>query len=442
MHKRALPRLRWWQRVVVCRALEHDGAGRLVWSTVVQSGPRQIGKSVIERVICGWRQHMGGLFGEPQDVLHLAHKLDAAREVWSPAARFAAGQYGPGAVRWTNGEETITLPDGSRWLIQAANEGAGVSFTLSLVLVDEAWRVPRGVVDNGLVPTMADVEQPQLWLVSTAGTSASDLMRVNRDIAIAGLEPDVDASTLLIEWSTAPGSGVDIADPGVWRAVSPHWDERRATAIRKAFSRATDAAGEMAFRQQWLNQWVPTLSAPLFGTDVVNAATTLAPLPAGPTALGIDVSADRQLAVIAACAGGVVEVAAVTTPARAPGLVLELTGRRDVTAIGFDGLGHAASVADELAKTDLERLLLRVNGRDMATASGRVFDDLAARTLAVRSDPLLDESLRAARRRTYGQTWTFAREGSVSGVPLIAAACAVWAAEHAKSAPERSQIWV
>jgi hypothetical protein len=444
MHKTVLPRLRWWQKLVLCRALEHDADGRLVWRDVVQSGPRQTGKSVLERVVCGWRQHQGVLLGEPQDVLHLAHKMHAAEEVWKPAGRWAAGVYGRGAVRWTNGEQQITLPDGSRWLIQAANDGAGVAFSLSLVLVDEAWRVPRGIVDNGLVPTMAEVVDPQLWLVSTAGTSTSDLMLTYRQLGMAALDPGEDASVLLIEWSAPPGDEVDIADPGVWRAASPHWDARRETAVRRAFSKVTDHAGELAFRQQWLNQWVPTLSAPMFTGELVDAATWRAALPAGPVAFGFDVSDDRSTAVIAACVAGVVEVAAVCTPARCALLLLELAGRRDPVAVGYDGTGPAAAVAADrvLTGTVVEERLVRITGRDMAAASGQVFDRLSAGSLAVRPDPALDEALRGARRRTYGQTWTFARSGQVSGVPLLAGTAAVWAHEHAPAPVERSQIWV
>lgn len=444
MHKTRIGRLRWWQRVVICRALEHDKRGRLVWETVVQSGPRQTGKSVIERVICGWRQHMGALFGAPQDVLHLAHKLEAAREVWSPAARFMAGQYGPGSVRWTNGEECITLQDGSRWLIQAANEGAGVAFSLSLVLVDEAWRVPRGLVDNGLIPTMAEVEQPQLWLVSTAGTSVSDLMRINRRLAIAALEPTRSASTLIVEWSAPPDESIDISDPGVWRAASPHWDERRATRIRRAFSKIVDLASEYAFRQQWLNQWVPSLSSPMFAPDVVEGAMWDETLPdETPSALGFDVATDRSHACVTRHAGAVIEVVATPTPAALPAKLVELAGRFEPVGIGYDRTGQGNGVADELAGTETARLLVPITRRDLATACGKLFDRLPIGRVGLRRDPLLDEALRGAGKDPYGKTWTFRRDGEPSGVPLLSAAAALWADEHpAEVEVEESQIWV
>ena len=151
---------RWWQRLALLRALEHDADGQLVWPMVVLSGPRQVGKSWLERMVCNWRIHQGERFGEEQALLHVAHKLLAAQEVWRPVARSLSAV---ADVRWTNGEQQIELEDGSRWMIQAANDGAGVSFSLSMGLVDEAWRVHRQVVDEGIEPTMAEAASTQMW---------------------------------------------------------------------------------------------------------------------------------------------------------------------------------------------------------------------------------------------------------------------------------------
>ena len=214
--------------------------------------------------MCDWRMHQAEWFGEEQAILHIAHKLVAAQEVWRPAARAWAHE---ARVRWANGEQMIELTDGSRWMIQAANDGAGVSFTLSMALVDEAWRVNREVVDEAIMPTMAESASPQLWLVSTAGTSSSDLMLVNRAAALAELDEPRPGSTLLLEWSAPPDPDLDIDDPGVWRAFAPHWDggggeERMRTARAKVTERA--------FRQQWLNQWVPSAESPLLDEAVVH----------------------------------------------------------------------------------------------------------------------------------------------------------------------------
>jgi hypothetical protein len=431
--------LRWWQRLVLDRAFEHDSAGRLVWNTVVLSAPRQVGKSWLERLVLAWRLHQRDRFGEEQTGLHVAHKLLAAQEVWRPAARWASGVYGKGAVRWANGEQQIELPDGSRWLIQAATDGAGVAFSLSTALVDEAWRVPREVVDGAIMPTMAEAEQPQLWLVSTAGTSQSDLMLTYRALGLALEQPGERDGLLLVEWSAPPDPDLDIDDPGVWRLASPYWDARR-------LERVADARGkvsERVFRQQWLNQWVPTVSEPLFDPDVWGECRWEGRLPAGPVALGADVAGDRSHAAIVACSGRVVQVVderdgAAWVPAR----LVELGEAFEVTAVGVDGSGPAATVADQLAGTELGARLVVLTGRHLAAACGRMFDAVCDGTVAAVPDDRLDGAVFNAAKRVYGQSWVFARHANgVSGVPLLAATVAAWAADHVPAPVEMSAIW-
>ena len=439
MHIRPLKAVRWWQTLALHRAFEHDAEGRLVWRTVILSAPRQVGKSYVERVACGWRLHQGDRFGGPQDVLHVAHKLIGAQEVWRPAARWAMATYGRDSVRLANGEQRIEIPDGGRWMIQAANEGAGVAFSLSMVLVDEAWSVSRTVVDAALAPTMAEAEQPQIWLVSTAGDNRSDLMSGYRALALGLEEPGDADDILLIEWSAPPDPALDIDDPEVWRAASPHWDGRRLVAVGEARRKV----GELQFRQQWLNQWVPQLSPPLFAPEVWPAARWDDLLPPGRPAFGVDVAADRSAAWIVAIVAGVVEV--VDTR---PGVswvadrLVELTAAWDPTAIGVDGTGPGATVADQLAGTEAAPRLVVLTGRQVTTAAAAAYDAICDGRVRARGHEDLDRAVFAAQRRSVGQAWTFARQvGDVPCAPLLAAVVGLWASEHAPESVEVSQIW-
>lgn len=262
--------LRGWQRYALHRALEVDADGRLVWSKVIVTVGRQSGKSVLSRAACMWRIHHATRFGEPQTVLHVANRRATAVEVMRPAGRWAVEQYGKKAVKWGNTETSIELPTGDRWLVQAANDSAGVGYAVSMVFVDEAWRVKREVVDDALAPTMAERDQPQLWLVSTAGDSASDLMGAYRARAIEQLQTPTDL--LLLEWSAPPDA--DPSDPDVWPFGSPEWNARRAGFLRSQF----DAIELEAFRREFLNQW--TQSANHWLKDAAwTATTTTAPFP-------------------------------------------------------------------------------------------------------------------------------------------------------------------
>lgn len=434
---------RWWQTLALERALEHDRDGVLCWPTVVVSAPRQVGKSWLERIVCGWRMRQMDRFGgQPQDILHVAHKLDAAQEVWRPAAR--AAKRDGSAVRWANGEQRIELPDGSRWMIQAANDGAGVAFSLSMALVDEAWRVARQVVDDAIQPTMAESVSPQTWLVSTAGTSESDLMLSYRAAAIAAMDAGAPGEVLLLEWSAPPLEDLDLDDVDVWRDSSPHWDQRRADAVR----RARQTAEERAFRQQWLNQWVPAESRPLLeGARWEALATLEGPEPV--LTFGVDVSPDRAYGIVAAYGGNaVVELAAVSPRAGdmeppagagaawiAPWLLERADAHGGRWLVGLDASGPAATIAAQLRGTALEHRVVPMSGRDTATASAGLYDRMTGYPAGVRLrvHPMLQAAVLGARWRTYGQARTFARDesGGTSGVPLVAAAAAVWSAERA-----------
>lgn len=294
MHPKRTTGHRWWQEFVVTVLLQHDDAGDLCFRTALLGTARQSGKSWTLRELAMWRTEQAERFGEVQTVVHAAAKLSQAVGVWSPAARWAerhpiaptgaaapglwdlpTAAAGPGGwkVRTANGSEAISRRDGSAWVPQAANDQLGVSLSVSLAIVDEAWDVPRWIVDNGLVPTQAEASSGQLLLVSTAGQprtgEISDLYPSYRVEALAEL--DAPASTLILEWSADPDA--DPGDPETWRQASPHWDDRRRTLLEQEWRKAQTSPQAMAaFRLQWLNQWPDSQDAARWIPSRVTAA--------------------------------------------------------------------------------------------------------------------------------------------------------------------------
>jgi phage terminase large subunit-like protein len=239
-----------WQKYALDRALEYDENRELVWSAVIITVARQSGKSFLSRAVCMWRLHHADLFGEPQTILHVANKRSTAMEVMRPAGLWAAATYGKKAVKWGNEAAGIELPSGDRWLIHAANDSAGVGYSCSMIFVDEAWKVKREVVEDSLVPTMAMKNQGQLFLISTAGDSTSDLMQAYRQRALDRLEDPEPGSVLLLEWSAPAEADPDQVD--TWRWGSPAWDDKREAFVRQQWHRIE----ESAFRREYLNMWV------------------------------------------------------------------------------------------------------------------------------------------------------------------------------------------
>jgi hypothetical protein len=260
--------LRWWQQLVAGRLLEHDADGRLVWETMVLTLARQVGKSWLLRELCLWRMHQSKRFGEPQDVMHTGKDLAICKEVQRPARVWAKRNKHDYKVREVNGQEEIELlEDGSRWMVRAKDAVYG--YSAAAAAVDEGWKVPAASVDEGLTPTMAEREQAQLWLVSTAHRRATKLMLERRTVAL--LELETGAGDLLIEWS--PREGAAVADVDAWRQASPHWTARRHSLISRRLKALEAGEGtededepdpEQSFRAQWMNQW-PRKHTPLGG---------------------------------------------------------------------------------------------------------------------------------------------------------------------------------
>jgi hypothetical protein len=263
--------LRWWQRLVATRLLEVDAGERLLWETLVLSTARQVGKSWLLRELAMWRIEQTPRFGEPQDVLHTGKDMAVCLEVQRPARVWCKARHdGLYRVREANGQVEIEhTPDGSRWLLRAKEAVYG--YSVSLAVVDEAWKVRSSSVDEGLTPTMAEREQPQLLLVSTAHRKATKLMLEARHVALNALEDP--GSDLLVEWSAPAGAEMD--DPSSWRQASPHWTSRRRGLIGKALERAQageiedpeEPDPEQSFRAQWLNQWPRKLAEPTGATE-------------------------------------------------------------------------------------------------------------------------------------------------------------------------------
>ncbi len=144
-------------------------------------------------------------FGEAQNVLYTAQDRNRALLKWeddqlpvlqaSPLSRLFT-------VRRQRGQETIRWANGSRWGITAPNETAGHSQTLDLAFADEAWARTDNLLETGISPTMITRPQPQLWVVSTAGTVASTWLRGKVD---AGRGQPDGRRTAYFEWSAARG---------------------------------------------------------------------------------------------------------------------------------------------------------------------------------------------------------------------------------------------
>lgn len=424
-------RLRWWQKLLIVRMYEVDAEDRLVWSAVVLSTSRQVGKSVVLREIALDRISQHEHYGEAQLVLHVAKDLTIADEIQRPARQWAAfmeEQGEPWHPIGNNGRWAVEhCGVMGRWLIRS--QSAVYGFSASTALVDEAWAIDVGPVSEGLEPTMAEREQPQLLLVSTAHSKATPLMPAWRARAMDELEqPD---QILVLEWSAPPEA---VADPGqvqYHRMASPYWSPQRAAFVAARVN-------EEGFTEQWLNIWPPGAGA--VETLVIpevwrGLAVQDLKIPRGATS-------GRTLVVypdINQASWHVLEAGA---------------GPDDRVALAVIGrysnikgaLTRAAAAAREAPadlivprhlRTRVPRLpgirnLVLANESDLAAAATTVRPMLQSGQVSHDGSPLLGDQITRAVLDRYGETIRITAKGSGTSVELAkAAVLAVWWAARA-----------
>lgn len=250
--------LRWWQRLGLVLKLQHDAEGRLLKRNVVETGPRRAGKSVGLRGLALWRMEHGlKLFGERQEIIHTGSDISVCRKAQKEAWRWAEAKWGPKSVTRGNGKEAIERPDdGSVWYVRAQDATYGWDTTLGLV--DEGWDVKPDTVSEGLEPSLMGRQSPQLVQTSTSHRRARSTMRT----ALANALLNEDPKTLVLWWGARPGD--DPADPAVWKAASPYWDDERHEFVASMYAKARDGQSDpelddpdpmRGFACQFLNLW-------------------------------------------------------------------------------------------------------------------------------------------------------------------------------------------
>jgi hypothetical protein len=232
-----------WQEMVLRRALEVDGSGRLCWRHVVVSVSRQSGKSVgLLRPLAVARWLMGARWGVPQTMLQVARKRDAASKlmVRPDAVRLAEG-FGVAAKRG-NGFESWEFPDGSLWRVESKSGAYGE--TTHLLICDETWDIGADDFWSSLFPTTTEAENSQVWMVSAANAKAGPLMVSRREAGIDPLKDDV----MIADWGA--GSDDDPFDLRTWWRSSPRWTPDRFDTLRDALD-----GGRASFMAEFLNVW-------------------------------------------------------------------------------------------------------------------------------------------------------------------------------------------
>lgn len=408
-----------WQEWAVHHALETNPDGSFRYRLVLVLVGRQNGKSHLLKTVSLWRMYVDGA----RLVVGAAQDLTTAREVWQSAVDTAKGA--PeladevANVRYANGEQTLSLVSGARYIIRAATRGSGRGLSVDQLNLDEVREWRSWEPWSALSKTTQARTNGQIWAISNAGDDESVVLNRLREQAMSGADPSI----FVAEWSAPDGCDLDDeqawcqANPGLGHTISEQ-------AIRTAL--ATDPPA--VFRTEVLCQHVSALDEAVSMaawrdcTDPAGTMESLRPR----VVVGVDVAPDGQhvTAVAAATASNgsvrveVVDAWADTASARngLPALLRRVQPR----AVAWFPGGPAAAISGVLRGTKS----LELTGARVAE-SCQVFADLiSARRIVHNGDPLLTSQVNQATRLAVGDGWRFARRGGVGHVDAVYAASA------------------
>lgn len=419
-----------WQRHVADVALEVDPAtGLLVYREIDLTVPRQSGKTLL--LLCAMVHRAQG-FGRRQRILYTAQTRNDARRKWEEEHVHVL-QHSPlkslFTVRKANGSEAIRWRNGSMHGITSSTEKAGHGETLDMGVIDEAFAQEDARLEQGLRPTMITRPQPQLWVVSTAGTRRSLYLRGKVDAGRRRCELGLTHSVAYFEWS-APREA-DPGDPATWRACMPALGH---TVNEDAIRANYEGMSLAEFRRAFLNQWPDDAPEEWLVISQQDWDDQLDPASEAddPVAFAIDANPERSAAAISMAGerpGGGLHVETVDYR-RGTGWVVarvvELVERWSPCAVVLDPAGPAGSLLPDLERAGIE--VTKPTTRDAAHAAQAFYDAVTdSRSLTHLDDAPLASALAGAQKREIGDMWLWARRGLSADIcPLVAATLATW----------------
>jgi Phage Terminase len=417
-----------WQRDVLDVALEVDPeTGLLAYREVVLTVPRQSGKTWL--LLC-LMVHRALGFGEPQSIVYTAQNRLEARKKWEDDFVWRLGKSPlrhKFTVRKQIGQEAIRWENGSLQGVTSSTEKAGHGSTLDLAVLDEAFAHEDARLEQALKPAMVTRPEPQMWIVSTAGTAKSAFLRskvtAGRMKARAGLQE----SSAFFEWSAEPDA--DPADPAVWLGCMPAVGH----SIDRSVVRADFLTMELPeFRRAYLNQWPEQAGGGLIDEDAWAALTDPESCAVRGTVYALDISLDHQWAALALAGrrqDGRMHVSVDNRPEE-PGIAWVVPrcaelARQHGAQFVLDKGGPAWALEPDLkdAGVNLKPMTLP----DVRQACGMFLDAVVEGTVRHRGQPALDEAVKIAQPRAVtgeGGPVFGRKQGDITS--LNAAAFAHW----------------
>ena len=419
-----------WQAHVALVAgemIEDDESGLLVpaYPEVFITVPRQSGKTTFD---LSWevdRCHLWEAWdGKPQAVSYTAQSGAEARKkfredhlpilqnspFWQPGTK----------ARLDASDTNVHFSNSSSISVWNNSLGSAHGFTVDLGVLDEIFDDTDDRREQALIPAMATRHDRQKLITSTAGTEDSVVYDRKQEAGRNAVTSGRTEGMAYFEWSADPDD--DPENPETWERCMPalgHTITRRT--VRMALDEMRKENGDLAeFSRAWLN--IPVKKA---GLAVIPEATWLAVCspdvsPNGGLTIGADADPDRAYAsiVITDRSGRAELIEHREGVGWVDQFVIELAAKWNAETV-VDVSGPLGGLVETLRLA--RKKVYPMQPREVAYASGMVYDKIADGLISVRSHPLFDEAVRGAQRRQVGDAWVWSRRSTDTDVtPLVA----------------------
>jgi hypothetical protein len=438
------------QELVLEGALGVRDDGRWQTREVGVNVPRQNGKGEILLA-----RELFGLFelGE-RLVIHTAHEFKTSAEHFNRLEEVVRGcpelhsrvKRNPSGrivgYRYSHGEESIELQDGSRIEFKTRTKSGMRGFAgVDLLVLDEAMIISEAAHSSAMPIIRASKTSrgPQLWYTGSAVDQESqDNGVVWTRVRERGLAGE-DESLAYFEWSVDCDHPDDVsdemmADTELWQRVNFAIVRGRVTVEHMEWERRAMSHRGFAVELLGAGDYPPTdlsSDALIQVDDWVGLADPSSVL-LDPVCVAFDVSPDRMSAIVAAGlnAEGKWHVEVVSAGAGTgwvPDKIARLAERHEVAEIVCDGYGPSAAIARKVEEQSVD--VRRLDANEYGQACVAFVNDVQEGTLTHLNQEELTAAIRGARARPLVDRWAWSRsKSSVNISPLVAGTLALWSA--------------
>jgi hypothetical protein len=454
---------------------------------------RQNGKgSILEA------RELAGLFllGE-RVILHTAHEFPTAKEGFQRIEALISGcddlkkEVARGGIKWSHGDESITLRSGQRLIFKTRTKGAARGFTIDCLIFDEAMYLKKEQV-AAMMPAVSARPNAQLIYTGSAGDKESEHLGRARsralkkkDTRLAYMEWSVDGCSELCpkdcdehdrtaitdeeERSMSPAQLAEAhralvlsyqkSNPGLgYRLTVENIESERAAMAAEIFSRERLGVGDwpvdgdawsVISQEAWeerTDELAATQHPVVFSIDTTPDLAYSCITVGGNT--GEEVDGVKQVKV------EVTQDGARYDHRHGRGWVvarmLDLAKKHKPRFVVIDKGSQAGPFIDDLEEPlkELGIEILSPTMREYAQACGMFYAAVVPRKgnvpyLVHMNQPMLTAAVAGAEKRDLSDLWAWDKRNASADIsPLVAATHALWGVHKMETLPQPSAPWV